>query len=192
MAYRIFTVNEKEVNNGALVSSFRLSNGKFIRAIVIGNNGENERAGVIPVSGLSSSDGLVRSVDIGETRSGKIKFINSENGKIETSWTIVVCVPSFFRSKNIYTGKMCSGKEKNIEDSVSFRGKKFLPFPGRILSRSFFKTNNGLLRENIVAMIPDGSVFHMGFDGDKTCQNNHVNFVCRDGFVSISNQDNGF
>jgi hypothetical protein len=103
-AIPIFTVQDGDVTDGALVREFTLSSGAKIPAILVGEKGRNRELGVLPVEGAQPGDTIL-AARIGQTRSGRPKLIAAAQAEDHDRAIVVFRTSIGFRGWNSHDGE---------------------------------------------------------------------------------------
>jgi hypothetical protein len=123
---KIFTIGNGEVMEGATVGKVTiLSADVEIKAVCIGESGRGRKFSYIPISWVSDETTKVTNVKLGETRTGKPKFIaiNPEDDSDTNECVIVFKHTAGYRGSAYVTG-----------DRVDlYSDKLFKDFPGEVL-----------------------------------------------------------
>lgn len=130
---KIYTFN-RGIEKGAKVVLFKLSGGTEIPAILLGESGRGRKLQVVPVhllkenreKLLAGEPVMVFNATIGETQSGALKLIETNENSIEERYIGVFETPIGFRGGNNHTG------DRSPDWTMEKGG--FLPFPGEVLA----------------------------------------------------------
>ncbi len=182
-AFRIFTVSDGAVTDGAKVEKFVIQGaGVEIPAILVGEEGRGRRLGVLPVAGAKPDDTIV-AAELGLTRSGKPKLIARSDPTTTDKAIVVLWSPIGYRGSNEHTGDrserwhciQCGlAGDSNPPARCPTCGplggiqREFLPFPGEVLVQGRIadgeagRVGSG---EQLVALVPQGVWFRVGFSG---------------------------
>lgn len=182
---KIFTVENGEVREGALVETFRLSTVEVeIPAIIIGEKGRGRKLSVLPVQLLPSSykewqeEGTVsiHSAKVGQTKAGKPKLIET-SGNTDTEKCICVFRTRIgYRGANEHTGDRDGGWDAEYPT--------FHPFPGEVLCEGIVAQGEaGMMGSGrqLVAVMPAGIVFRTAYYGRLYGEPSAHYYVYRDG-----------
>jgi hypothetical protein len=187
---KVFSIENGRVSEGATVEVFKLSTvGVEIPAILVGEEGRGRKLGVLPVQLLpekykewqEGKDIMIYSAEVGETRAGKPKLIET-SGITDTSFCICVFRTRIgYRGANEHTGDRDGGMERDYwgEEHPTFH-----PFPGEVLCEGEIaqgaagRMGSG---SQIVAVMPAGMVFRTGYSGRLYGAPSAHYYVYRDG-----------
>ncbi len=189
--YRVFTIQDGAVLQGARVEKFTLTGGRVnIPAIVVGESGRGRRLGVLPVSGVEPGE-WIKAARVSKTRSGKPKLVaaNSDDA-CDDAVIVVFRTPIGCRGGNSHTGDRTGeyrvGYSWNAcrdsmtyEEAVAYcqehnidlgqvHPSGFKPFPGEWLVQGVIAQGDAGRMGNGtqgVAVIPAGEVFRTGYSG---------------------------
>lgn len=170
---KIFTIENGEITDGAVVGTFSLKAGIKIPAIIVGQEGRGRQLGVLPVQLLPDSykvwqeKGEVKivSAEVGQTKAGKPKLFEKEESGTEGKVICVFNTQIGFRGGNSHTG------DRTGEYRVDVWGDKipsFHPFPGEWLTKGVIAQGDaGRMGsgEQGVAVVPKNVVFRTGYSG---------------------------
>ncbi|MGB9848885.1 MAG: hypothetical protein ACPLSY_03530 [Moorellaceae bacterium] len=115
--YRVFTVSQGTVREGALVGRYLLRGaGIAVPAILIGEEGRGRKLGVLPVELLppqweewnEGGSVTVYAAQVGQTKSGRPKLIASELPDSDERVIVVLRTPIGYRGSNGHTGDRVS------------------------------------------------------------------------------------
>ena len=171
---KIYTVENGRISEGATVDTFKLSKAEIsIPAILVGEEGRGRRLGVLPVQLLpekykewqEGKDIMIYSAEVGETKAGKPKLIES-SGIADTEKCICVFRTRIgYRGANEHTGDRDGGTE---EDFWGAEHPTFLPFPGEVLCEGIVAQGDaGRMGSGsqLVAVMPANIVFRTAYHG---------------------------
>ena len=171
---KIYTVENGRISEGATVDTFKLSKAEIsIPAILVGEEGRGRRLGVLPVQLLpekykewqEGKDIMIYSAEVGETKAGKPKLIES-SGIADTEKCICVFRTRIgYRGANEHTGDRDGGTE---EDFWGAEHPTFLPFPGEVLCEGKIAQGDaGRMGSGsqLVAVMPANIVFRTAYHG---------------------------
>jgi hypothetical protein len=123
---KIFTIGNGTVEEGATVNTVTIKSANVqIPAICVGEEGRGRKLSYIPISGVSDETTKVTNIKLGETRTGKPKFIaiNPEDDSDTNECVIVFKHTAGYRGSAYLTG-----------DRVDLDSDKlFREFPGEVL-----------------------------------------------------------
>lgn len=188
--YKIFTIKSGEVEQGAVVEKFTISEDVTIPAILVGERGRGRSLAVLPVQLSPEQYSEWRETEsvrifhagIGVTRSGRAKLIVNSTTDIDTGKIICVFYTKIgFRGSNYHTGdqiyqcKDCGLSESSLGhidicpkcSSRSFQ-QTYDIFPGEILVKGIIaqgaagRMGSG---EQLVSVIPKDKVFRTAYSG---------------------------
>lgn len=111
---KVFTVEEKDIMNGAKVETFDLRTAEVkIPAIIVGEEGRGRKLGVLPVKltpekyqeWKEKGEVMIYEATLGKTKSGAYKLLPPGEGEERLDYFIgVFRTPIGFRGSNSYTG----------------------------------------------------------------------------------------
>ena len=171
---KVFTIESGIDTEGARVESFTLKGaGITIPAIIVGEKGRGRRLGVLPVQLLPDSykewqekgEAMIHSAEVGETRAGKPKLIESSRITDTEKCICVFRTMIGYRGANEHTGGRDGRTEKNY---LGEERPTFHPFPGEILCKGVIAQGDaGRMGsgEQLVAIMPANTVFRTGYSG---------------------------
>ena len=157
MSFKIFTIQDGKVEEGALVESFTIRNGTKIPAILVGQN-EKYMLGVLPVQGGTPGEKIF-AAKVGTSRSGRPKLIADSATPSDEKAIVVMRTTSGYRGNGVQAGDV---KEVYWCDTWRRIRRKHEDFPGEILVRGHTsRSPRGALGTStqIVAVIPKDKVF---------------------------------
>lgn len=163
-AYKIFTVSNGKINEGAKINTLKLSNSPVkIPVIEIGETGRGRERGIISVNLLpmnfkkweNKEEVRVYSASLGQTRSGNPKLFETEEPTTTEKILVVFRTTPGFRGSCGHTGDLNHHKSDR-------------EFPGEILITGY--TAQGIAGrmgggEQLVALMPLNTVFRTWYTG---------------------------
>lgn len=168
---KIFTIKSGKKEEGVEVEKYAFAEEMSIPTITIGEKGRGRKLGILPVQLSHSSyeewkkNGKVKIkfADLGSTRSGRPKLIESENANSSERIICIFRTEIGFRGGNDHSGDLIS--EEVIDGK---RKVKFAPFPGEVLVEgqiaqgSAGRMGSG---DQLIAVMPKDIVFRTGYSG---------------------------
>ncbi|MDR0408681.1 MAG: hypothetical protein LBH45_07195 [Campylobacteraceae bacterium] len=183
--YKIYTIEDGIVSEGAEIGALTLKSGDKIPVIIVGEAGRGRKFGVLPVGGLQESalmDALkngnykglneeqktIRFGSIGATKTGNPKLFVAENASETDKVIVVFRTPIGFRGGNTHTGDKVCEEFKEDEWGMPKLQPVYADFPGEILVEGVIAEGDaGRMGsgKQIIALVPKNKVFRIGYSG---------------------------
>jgi hypothetical protein len=168
--YKIYTIKDGYVTEGAEISQLSFQNGDKIPALIVGESGRGRKKGVLPVAGIKEgvNDIYLFYASVGKSMSGKPKLFAAEKATETDKVIIVFASPIGFRGGNSHTGDISGDEEvDNLWGGKETR-YTYSPFPGEILTEGMIAEGDaGRMGsgKQIIALVPKDKVFRIAYSG---------------------------